>query len=337
MVAMASDIRVISSRSRPSPQHGARWAPCPSRSRSTKAKEERWTLRPIANRLGIHAIKWEWRTGLRHAAPRKYQEIKKPGDQAARGAGATTSQAGSPAQGAQQPRDRGEISGRAKHSIPYTRRMQQRRAREFQRDLDPHGMRAESIMGRRRQEQEGGSGVIHSLMEACRPRSRTSSRCPSQHVPVAAHDGDRTRGARWRSKSRTGECTTCPSTASPRMDLQGRRRRSGPGARGEERRPEWLRRRLDWPEGARGPPASSPTVEGSRCSRDEEFVFQPKGPRFKSLAAGPPSWTSLPRSHPTSDRCVAPRSTEDGDALLNKHPGLATSSRSEHPSASAAP
>ena len=146
----------------------------------------------------------------------------------------------------------------------------------LQRDLRPgrradpgrHGARLLCGAGGHPRELAAGAGPVQGLHRDAEV----------QHVPVAAHDGDRARTAsRWRCRSAPTRCTAPPSTASPRTGSTRRHKGAtivGPPAHIDEM--TWLRQLLDWQREAADP---SEFLDALRfdLSSQEVYVFTPKG------------------------------------------------------------
>ena len=285
MVAMATDIRVILIKLADRLHNMRTISALRKQKQIEKAKETLEIYAPIAHRLGIHAIKWELEDlAFASLHPRKYQEIK----------GLVN----------QQRDQRERLRRRRRHDAPRELDalgiarpdLRPRQALLFdlleddpqgprvQRDLRPHGDARDRRLG------EGllRRGRRHPLAVEAAARALQGLRRDAevQHVPVAAHDGDRARGAAARDPDpHARDARASPSTASPRT---GSTRPTRAGAASRCRRAR------------RSSAGCARCSTGSRSSRDpkefvahlkvdlfdeEVFVFTPKG-EVKSLAAG---------------------------------------------------
>ena len=133
----------------------------------------------------------------------------------------------------------------------------------------------------------GAVGVIHSLWKPLPgPLQGHRRDAEVQHVPVAAHDGDRARGAAAGDPDpHAATCTRRPSTASPRTGATRRARAARTASSSRRRRSSsGSRRLLDWQQDLDDPTEFMDTLR-VELVEDEVFVFTPKG-EVKSLAAG---------------------------------------------------
>ena len=287
MVAMATDIRVILIKLADRLHNMRTIGAMPKQKQIEKARETLDIYAPIAHRLGIHAIKWELEDlSFQTLHPRKYNEIKGLVAQQRAERERYVNQAGEYL--AKELDELGidaEISGRAKHFYSIYSKMT-KKGREFNEIYDLTAMRV--IVGSVK-DCYGAVGVIHSLWKPLPgPLQGLHRDAQVQHVPVAAHDGDRARGhGRWRSRSAPARCTTSPSSGSPRTGCTRRTaRRSGSGGaitEGDDKL-KWLRSLLDWQQDMSDPREFMETLKVD-LFEDEVFVFTPKG-EVKSLAAG---------------------------------------------------
>ena len=259
----------------------------PKQKQIDKARETLDIYAPIAHRLGIHAIKWELEDlAFQTLHPRKYNEIKGLVAQQRAERERYVNQAGDYlSKELDELGIEAEISGRAKHFYSIYSKMT-KKGREFNEIYDLTAMRV--IVGSVK-DCYGAVGVIHSLWKPLPgPLQGLHRDAQVQHVPVAAHDGDRARGhGRSRSRSAPARCTTWPSSGSPRTGCT-RRAQPGAGAAGGPADPDgklkWLRSLLDWQKDLSDPREFMETLKVD-LFEDEVFVFTPKG-EVKSLAAG---------------------------------------------------
>ncbi len=292
MVAMATDVRVILIKLADRLHNMRTIDAMPKQKQMEKARETLEIYAPLAHRLGIHAIKWELEDlAFATLHPRKYQEIKGAGRPAARGARALRQRGRRvPARRARaRSASRPQIAGRAKHFYSIYSKMT-KKGREFNEIYDLTAMRVivDSV-----KDCYGTVGVIHSLWKPLPGSLQGLHRdAQVQHVPVAAHDGDRARGAA------AGDPDPHPRDA---RDGGVRRRRplglqaaGGPTtggdpelgwpAAGEDAKLKWLRSMLDWQKELSDPREFMETLR-TDLFEEEVYVFTPKG-EVKSLAAG---------------------------------------------------
>ena len=194
MVAMATDIRVILIKLADRLHNMRTLGAMPKQKQIEKAKETLEIYAPLAHRLGIHAIKWELEDlAFATLHPRKYQEIKGLVNQQREERERYVAKAGGYlAKELEALGIRSEISGRAKHFYSIYSKMT-RKGREFNEIYDLTAMRVivdsrEGLLRRRRRHPL-------ALEAAARPLQGHGGDAEVQHVPGAAHDGDRARGA----------------------------------------------------------------------------------------------------------------------------------------------
>jgi GTP diphosphokinase / guanosine-3',5'-bis(diphosphate) 3'-diphosphatase len=290
MVAMASDVRVILIKLADRLHNMRTIDAMPKQKQMEKARETLEIYAPLAHRLGIHAIKWELEDlAFATLHPRKYQEIKglvaQQRDERERYVGEAgeylareLSELGIEAQ----------IAGRAKHFYSIYSKMT-KKGREFNEIYDLTAMRVivESV-----KDCYGTVGVIHSLWKPLPGRFKDFIAMPkfnmyqSLHTTVIGPEGRpleiqiRTQemhemaefgvAAHWRYKRG-------PGSQPPGL-------KSGPDARGEDAKLQWLRSMLDWQKELSDPQEFMDTLR-TDLFEDEVYVFTPKG-EVKSLAAG---------------------------------------------------
>ena len=279
MVAMAQDIRVILIKLADRLHNMRTIGAMPKHKQQEKAKETLEIFAPLAHRLGIHAIKWELEDlAFATLHPRKYNEIKQLVNQQRSEREGYVSRAGEylgkelEAVGID-----AEISGRAKHFYSIYSKMT-KKGREFNEIYDLTAMRV--LVGSVK-DCYGAIGVIHSLWKPLPgPLQGLGRDAQVQHVPGAAHDGDRARGPAARDPdphardARHGRVRRRGA-----LDLQGGRRASRSSRRSSGSSTCSTGRRS-----LKDPQEFAETLKAD-LFEDEVFVFTPKG-EVKSLAAG---------------------------------------------------
>ena len=193
MVAMASDIRVILIKLADRLHNMRTIDAMPKQKQIEKSRETLDIYAPIAHRLGIHAIKWELEDlAFQTLHPRKYNEIKTLVAQQRDERERYVNEAGDYLSSELDELGiNAEISGRAKHFYSIYSKMT-KKGREFNEIYDLTAMRV--IVGSVK-DCYGAVGVIHSLWKPLPgPLQGLRRDAEVQHVPVAAHDGDRPRG-----------------------------------------------------------------------------------------------------------------------------------------------
>ncbi len=186
----------------------------PPHKQERKARETLEIYAPLAHRLGMNTVKWELEDlAFATLYPKRYEEIVRLVSE--RQPSRDTYLATVTAQVANQLRDakiKSSVSGRPKHYYSIYQKMIVRE-RDFADIYDLVGVRVlvDSVrdcyatLGHHPRELAAGSGPVQGLHRDAQV----------QHVPVAAHDGDRPRGQAGRAADpHPSPCTSAPSTAS---------------------------------------------------------------------------------------------------------------------------
>ena len=231
------EVRRVGREPRPSARWSSRWRAIPRCSSSSSptacttcrtlrfmpadkqqrtAKQTLEIYAPLAHRLGMNTIKWELEDlVVRDALP---QALRR--DRAARRRARAVAR--------HLPRQRDEqvqtelrnaklkatVTGRPKHYYSIYQKMIVR-GRDFADIYDLVGLR---VLVETERDCYAALGVIHTMWSAgARPVQGLHRDAQVQHVPVAAHDGDRARGQAGRGADpHPRRCTAGRSTASPR-------------------------------------------------------------------------------------------------------------------------
>ena len=203
-----------------------------------KAKEALEVYAPLAHRLGIHALKWELEDlSFRTLHPRKYDEIKTMvAEDAARPRKARRRSGRDDSARARKVDIPAEISGRAKHFYSIYDKMAKKRPR-VQRDLRPH-----RDARHRRARGRGDTRLLRrarpdplALEADAGPLQRLRRDAEVQRLPLAAHDGHRSRGRPLEIQVRTREMHETAELGSRRTGrtrLAARTRRTRNGSPG---------------------------------------------------------------------------------------------------------
>ena len=274
VVAMARDIRVlvIKLADRLHNMRTLRWMP-PDK-QEQKARETLEIYAPLAHRLGMNTMKWELEDlAFATLYPKMYDEIVRLVGQRApeRDGYLAEVQRRGRRRDLDDAKIKATVTGRPKHYYSVYQKMIVR-GRDFADIYDLVGIRilVESV-----RDCYAVLGVIHARWNPVPgPVQGLHRDAQVQHVPVAAHDGDRARRAsRSRCRSARWTCTAPRSSASPRTGATSRATSAaspGPDDMG------WLRQLLEWQRETEDPDDFLDALRYDLGST-EVFVFTPKG------------------------------------------------------------
>ena len=228
MVAMANDVRVILIKLADRLHNMRTIAAMPKQKQIDKAKETLEIYAPIAHRLGIHAIKWELEDlAFQALHPRKYAEIKGLVNQQRDERESYVEKAGAYLRRELEALGIEARHLRARQALLLDLLEDDEEGPRVQRDLRPHGDARDRRLG------EGllrrGRRRALALEAAARALQGLHRDAEVQHVPVAAHDGDRARGAAAGDPDPHARDAGHGGVRRRRaLDLQGRRRTARP-------------------------------------------------------------------------------------------------------------
>ena len=236
---------------------------------------------PLAHRLGMNTLKWELEDlAFATLHPKMYDEIVRLVAERAPSRDQFLAQVIDQVESdLRDAKIKAMVTGRPKHYYSIYQKMIVR-GRDFSDIYDLVGIR---ILVEDDRDCYAVLGVLHSRWNPVPgPVQGLRGDAEVQHVPVAAHDGDRARRASPSScRSAPSRCTAARSTASPRT---GSTRRTCAPATTPSRTPRpdgsadmaWVRQLLDWQQETEDP---GEFLESLRfeINSAEVYVFTPRG------------------------------------------------------------
>ena len=332
VVAMARDIRVLVIKLADRLHNARTWRYVSQESAQRKARETLEIYAPLAHRLGMNTIKWELEDlVVRDALPQGLRRDRAPGRRARpspRGVPRRGPRAGR-APTSRRPRSRPTVTGRPKHYYSVYQKMIVR-GRDFEDIYDLVARARPRRLGPRLLRRP--RRAARALEPGARPVQGLHRDAEVQHVPVAAHDGDRSRGQAGRDPDPHAHDAPPGRVRRRRaLEVQGERHRAGGGARHQRGRRRaqsttW-RGCASCSTGSARPPTrgssstrcasrSTPARSTSSRPRARSSPCPPARPRSTSpTRCTPRSGTTASAAGSTAGSCRWSRTLENGDVV----------------------